>query len=53
MWMWRLAQITPSWSSTLPAGPSSTMAAEPATLPESRIGASIPSLNSSVREIST
>ena len=53
MWMWRRAQITPADIVTRPRGPSSVMPGVLARSPEMRTGASMPSTNSSLREIST
>jgi hypothetical protein len=54
MWMWRQAQMSPSFELvSVPFGPSSVIGADPATWPEWRTGASTPRWNSSVRETST
>jgi len=50
---WRFATMTPSDSSTSPAGPISLQAPEPFTSPLSRMGASMPRVRASVAETST
>ncbi len=52
-WMWLWAMITPSFSSSVPQGPSMVMAPEPATSPDSRTGALTPSSMQSLLDSST